>query len=401
MGQQPHHQVSLPAVEGAEYVSRRRALSNAVAELGTDGWVAFGDDGRFGGPNHIRYLTGFDPHFEPVFLAMRGERACLLSGAETKGLAGLCPFLVDPVEIEAIRELAYPGLEYTTIELVDGVELMREIFAGLETVALVGVSAVRSADHAAIIDPLSETFHTRPADDIAFRLRAQKSEAEHRAIDYAYAIAALGMAAAMHSLAPGVAEREVAAEAEYAMRKAGAENFAFDTMVGSGPNSSTILTRSTGKPIAAGEMVTITLAPRYDGYGVSFSRPFVLGTPPAALAVAVETGWRAFEAAAELLRPGLTGADATRAARDTVRAGSLGAAVEDVWVHSMGVIEFEPPFFDPTSAATIEAGMALSIDVPLFHAPWGGFRIEDGYEIIETGARPRTANARGTFPFRL
>ena len=34
--------------------------------------------------------------------------------------------------------------------------------------------------------------------------------------------------------------------------------------------------------------------------------------------------------------------------------------------------------------------MALSIDSPLFHGPWGGLRLEDGFSIDATGAaRPR------------
>jgi Xaa-Pro aminopeptidase len=33
-------------------------------------------------------------------------------------------------------------------------------------------------------------------------------------------------------------------------------------------------------------------------------------------------------------------------------------------------------------------GMVLSIDVPLFHAPWGGLRYEDTYLITGTGADP-------------
>jgi hypothetical protein len=42
------------------------------------------------------------------------------------------------------------------------------------------------------------------------------------------------------------------------------------------------------------------------------------------------------------------------------------------------------------SAATIRVGMALSIDSPLFHGPWGGLRLEDGFSIDATGAaRPR------------
>jgi Xaa-Pro aminopeptidase len=57
-------------------------------------------------------------------------------------------------------------------------------------------------------------------------------------------------------------------------------------------------------------------------------------------------------------------------------------------VHSVGVIEFEPPIFGPSSPAILETNMVISIDIPLFNAPWGGLRIEDGYLITASGANP-------------
>jgi Xaa-Pro aminopeptidase len=55
-------------------------------------------------------------------------------------------------------------------------------------------------------------------------------------------------------------------------------------------------------------------------------------------------------------------------------------------LHSVGVIEFEPPILGPSSAARLERDMVISVDIPLFNTPWGGLRIEDGYLITEAGA---------------
>ena len=57
-------------------------------------------------------------------------------------------------------------------------------------------------------------------------------------------------------------------------------------------------------------------------------------------------------------------------------------------MHSVGVIEFEQPIFGPSSSAVIEQDMVISVDIPIFNAPWGGLRIEDGYLITATGAQP-------------
>ncbi len=50
-------------------------------------------------------------------------------------------------------------------------------------------------------------------------------------------------------------------------------------------------------------------------------------------------------------------------------------------VHSLGVIEFEPPIFGPSSPALLKENMIISIDIPMFNAPWGGLRVENGYRI--------------------
>ena len=148
--------------------------------------------------------------------------------------------------------------------------------------------------------------------------------------------------------------------------------------------------------------MAVTLGPRHEGYCVSFARPFVIGEPrDAGVVRAIETAWAAFDAAAALLRPGAAGADATRAARAVVAGAGVGATVDEVWVHSMGVVEFEPPFLIPGSDALLRPGMAVSIDVPLFHAPWGGLRVEDGFEITAEGARERIAGSRDDFPWRI
>ena len=65
-------------------------------------------------------------------------------------------------------------------------------------------------------------------------------------------------------------------------------------------------------------------------------------------------------------------------------------------LHSIGVVEFELPIFGPSSRTPLEAGMVLSIDVPIFHAAWGGLRIEHGYLVTEAGPEPLAPLPDGT-----
>lgn len=94
------------------------------------------------------------------------------------------------------------------------------------------------------------------------------------------------------------------------------------------------------------------------------------------------------KAAMGAMRSGTPGSEVEGAARRVVEVAGLGEYFLYCGVHSVGVVEFEPPIFGPGNHDPLRADMVLSIDVPLFHAPWGGLRYEDGYLITETGAEP-------------
>ena len=79
--------------------------------------------------------------------------------------------------------------------------------------------------------PRAELVHITPVID---QLRAIKTPRELEHIKAAAAVADLAMEAALAMVAPGVSELEVAAEAEYVMRKAGSLRTAFSTFVASG-----------------------------------------------------------------------------------------------------------------------------------------------------------------------
>lgn len=217
-------------------------------------------------------------------------------------------------------------------------------------------------------------------------LRAQKSAAELEVIRFAYQIAEAGFEAAVAAIQVGVTEREVAAEIETAMRRAGAEGTGIDTIVASGPNSRPILARSTFRPIQANELVLLTIAPRYEGYHAAIGRPVLVGQPAEEIRQALEVAIKAQETCSQALRPGVEGRAVEAIGRQIVAAGGLEPYFLYSGVHSVGVIEFEPPIFGPSSPAQLKQDMVISIDIPMFNTPWGGLRIEDGYVITARGA---------------
>ena len=172
------------------------------------------------------------------------------------------------------------------------------------------------------------------------------------------------------------------------MRRAGAEGTGIDTIVASGPNSRPILARSTFRRIEPDDLVLLTVAPRYEGYHAAIGRVVLVGDPGPEVRRALDTAIRAQRAAAAALRPGREGRQVEAVGRGIVADAGLGQYFLYSGLHSVGVIEFEPPIFGPSSPATLEENMVISIDIPMFNAPWGGLRIEDGYVITATGAEP-------------
>jgi Xaa-Pro aminopeptidase len=172
-------------------------------------------------------------------------------------------------------------------------------------------------------------------------------------------------------------------------------------MVASGvANTVPIIARSTFRTILADDLVCVTLAPRYEGYHAALARPFLFGPNPQ-IERAIEVARQGQRTGAERLVTGTKGRDAARAVRETLEGASTGADLPYVPIHSVGMIEFEPPIFLSSSEVSIQDGMALSIDAALFHGPWGGLRIEDGFAIRDGAAQPRFADYEEMVPVML
>lgn len=74
-------------------------------------------------------------------------------------------------------------------------------------------------------------------EEILMPLRFVKGSEEIEAMKKTAEVASKGVTVAIAAVKPGVTEIEVAAEAEYAMRRAGAMRFGSSTFVDSGPHS--------------------------------------------------------------------------------------------------------------------------------------------------------------------
>ena len=375
-----------PSIPSTEYPSRWQKVQKMMAAQGLDLIIAYADDRATYGAAHARWLANFPVHFEPVCILMPslGEPVMLV-GPESDEYARLAGQIAD---VRVLREFTHPNEDYPYAQIQSLSEILAAIGQDVAAVKRVGVAArgLISADLLAALQRALPNAEWLDVENAMCDLRAEKSPAELAVIRYAYQIAEAGLQAALDKIAVDVTEREIAAEIEAAMRRAGSEGTGIDTIVASGPNTRPILARSTFRPIAQNDLVLLTIAPRYEGYHAAIGRLVLVGDPGAEIRRALDVAIAAQEACFAALRPSIEGRAVEAIGRQIVGAGGLGPYFLYSGVHSVGVIEFEPPIFGPSSAAVLKKDMVISVDIPLFNTPWGGLRVEDGYVITAQGA---------------
>lgn len=378
---------SRPHIPAAEYPQRWRRVQGMMAAQDLDFLVAYADDRASFGPAHLRWLADFPVHFEPTCLLVPREGApVMLVGPESDQYALLAGRIAD---VRILRELTHPDEDYPYARFQSLAEVMADTGGetGARRVGLAGRGLI-GADVLTAFNAALPAAEWVDVESVMCELRSRKSPAELEVIRHAYEIAQVGIDAGIAAIAAGVTERAVAAEIEASMRRAGAEGTGIDTIVASGPNSRPILARSTFRRVEPDDLVLLTVAPRYEGYHAAIGRVVLVGNPDPEINRALEAAIRAQHAAAEALRPGREGRQVEAVARRIMADAGLGQYFLYSGLHSVGVIEFEPPIFGPSSPARLEENMVISIDIPVFNTPWGGLRIEDGYVITASGAEP-------------
>lgn len=350
--------------------------------------IAYADDRATFGPAHARWLANFPVHFEPVCILMpKQKNPIMLVGPESQQYALLVGQIAD---VRILREFTHPNEDYPYTRIQSLQEIMAELRPDAHSVKRIGLAGrgLMGSDLLAAWQAALPGVSWVDMENALCDLRARKSPAEMEVIRQAYTIAEAGFQAAVEAVRPGVTEREVAAEIDAAMRRAGSEGTGIDTIVASGPNTRPILARSTFRVIEANDLVLITVAPRYEGYHGAIGRLILVGAPDPEVRRALDVAIQAQEACSKALRPGIEGRAVEAIGRRIVAAANLGPYFLYSGVHSVGVIEFEAPIFGPSSPAILKENMVISIDIPMFHAPWGGLRIENGYRITSSGAEP-------------
>ena len=231
-------------------------------------------------------------------------------------------------------------------------------------------------------------------DGVIEALRRRKDGIEIEWIAYACAIADRALAESLHTLVPGVSEREVRDELESRMRRLGADGPSYETIVASGPDNGAMPHhRPSHRRLAAGDLVVIDVGALVAGHHSDMTRSFVVGE-----ATAEQRHWFDVVAAAQAagraaVAPGVATAEVDAACRAVFAAEGLEHLFTHGTGHGVGLDIHEEPFLGRSTTSVLAAGDVVTVEPGLYRVGFGGLRIEDLVEVTDAGHRVLT-----TFP---
>jgi len=236
----------------------------------------------------------------------------------------------------------------------------------------------------------SKKVRWKPLQSELGAIRAVKDPGEIRLIGRAIRIAADALRSTLERIRPGVRERDISIELEYAMRVMGAEAPAFATIIASGPNSALPHARPGSRKIRPGDFVVIDYGAVWRGYHSDETCTFAVGGAGRRHEKIYAVVKEAHDRALEAVRPGAVCRDVDAAARGVIEKAGYGPLFSHGTGHGVGLDVHEAPRLSTLSDTVLEQGMVITIEPGIYLPGFGGVRIEDTVLVEKGGARVLT-----------
>jgi len=323
-------------------------------------------------PN-VRYLTGFTG--SAATLAVSGRTAVLVTDGryaiQAVDQLAAAEVLAEieiandagPAVMAALAGAARVGVEDEHLSWAVARRVERDWFGGSEVVGISG--AVEG-------------------------LRIIKDAGEVDRIAFAAAIADAALAQVRPQLAQLLTESEFGLELDFAMRRLGASDVSFTTIVASGPNSAVPHHRPTDRRVEPGDLVVLDFGALFDGYHSDMTRTIRIGEVDPVRQQLLEVVTAAQAAGVGRAGPGVAVAEVDAACRAVIADAGWAEYFTHGTGHGVGLDIHEAPRVSGTVTATLEVGHVITVEPGVYLPGIGGVRIEDTLVITTDGAQALT-----------
>ena len=224
-----------------------------------------------------------------------------------------------------------------------------------------------------------------PTLGVVEELRLVKDAGEAARIRTACAIADAALAEVRHRLAQQPSEIEFGLELDAAMRRLGAADVSFETIVASGPNGAKPHHHPSHRTIESGDLVVIDFGALVDGYHSDMTRTVAVGDVGLDRLRMLEVVLASQQAGVEAVAPGVSAADVDAVCRAVIDEAGWGDAFLHSTGHGVGLDIHEEPRMSGRSTATLVAGHVVTVEPGVYLSELGGVRIEDTLLVTEDG----------------
>lgn len=223
------------------------------------------------------------------------------------------------------------------------------------------------------------------ASAVIAEIRSIKSQDEIDLICKAQAIAEKSFKQVIEMMAPGMQERDIAIELDYLMKKNGADEPSFDTIIASGPNGACCHAIPSERKLQKGDLVVMDFGAKYHGYCSDMTRTVAIGEPCDELKKIYRIVKEAQILTLRAVRPGITGQKLDAIARDCIKAKGYGDCFGHGLGHGFGLEVHEAPYANKVCTTEFVPGMTITVEPGIYVEGLGGVRIEDCVIVTENG----------------
>ncbi len=325
---------------------------------------------------NVRYLTGFSG--SAAFVLVTPDEVVFT----TDGRYG----------IQADQQLSAAGVQAEIV--VGGYAKQKEALAKLASankrLGLEATNVTWSQQRTFESDWFSDN-ELVPTREAVEELRKVKDVGELDRLAEAARVADVALATVLPMLLDRPTEAAFALALDFEMRRFGADDVSFETIVASGPNGAKAHHSPSERMIEPGELVVVDFGALVDGYHSDMTRTFCVDGPTSdTQKKMVDVVAQSQAAGVAAVKAGVTCAEVDDICRKIIDEAGWGDAFSHSTGHGVGLDIHEAPAVAGSVTDSLVANQVVTVEPGVYLAEHGGVRIEDTVVVTDAGSYPLT-----------